>query len=208
MPWRPSLRKLFLVAVAAAYPFAIWAGVHWLEPRLLGVIVAAALALRGVFTLQHADAASRRRVLLTGAALGALVGVAMWLDDARLFLLLPVLVSVLLGAAFSRTLYGPGPTMVETFARLQVGELPDDEVRYCRTLTVIWCFFFAANAAVAAWLAFAGSRAAWALYTGVVSYVLVGALLVGEMVYRYWRFRRYAGAITDPVFRPFFPPRE
>jgi uncharacterized membrane protein len=171
-------------------------------------MVAAALALRGAFALRHAEAASRRRALIAGLALGALVGVAMLLDDARLFLMLPVLVSALLGVAFARTLFGAGPTMVETFARLQVGDLPEEEVRYCRTLTLLWCVFFAANGALAAWLALAGSLAAWALYTGVVSYVLVGALLAGEMIYRYWRFRRYAGAITDPLFRPFFPPRD
>jgi uncharacterized membrane protein len=170
--------------------------------------VGGALALRGGFALRRADAAARRRVLGTAAALAALVGTVMALDDARLFLMLPVLISALVGAAFARTLFGSGPTMVETFARLQVGELPEEEVRYCRTLTVLWCVFLAGNGVLAGWLALAGSLRAWALYAGFVSYLLMGALLVGEMIYRYWRFRRYAGAFTDPLFRPFFPPRD
>jgi uncharacterized membrane protein len=171
-------------------------------------MIAGALAVRGAFVLGRADAASRNRLLAPLAGVASLIGLAVWLDEARLFLLLPVGISVLLGLAFGRTLFGPDPTMVETFARLQVGELPDDEVRYCRRLTVLWCAFFAANAAVAAWLALRGSVAQWALYTGIVSYALIGSLLVGEMVYRYWRFRRYAGAFSDRFFRPFFPPRD
>jgi uncharacterized membrane protein len=171
-------------------------------------MIAGALVLRGGFVLARAEPALRNRVLAPLLGVGALVGAAVLLNDGRLLLVLPVAVSALLGVAFARTLRGEGPTMVETFARLQVGELPAEEVRYCRSVTVLWCVFFAANAAVAAWLAWRGSVAAWALYTGLVSYLLIGALLVGEMVYRYWRFRRYAGAFSDRFFRPFFPPRE
>jgi uncharacterized membrane protein len=74
-------------------------------------------------------------------------------------------------------------------------------------VTAVWCAFFVANGAISLELALAGSRASWALYTGVIAYVCLGALFAAEYVYRHWRFRRYVGAPTDTLLRRFFPPR-
>jgi hypothetical protein len=57
-------------------------------------------------------------------------------------------------------------------------------------------------------LALSGDLAIWTLYTGIVSYLLLGTLFACEYVYRHWRFRRYVGAPTDVVLKWFFPPRD
>jgi uncharacterized membrane protein len=49
--------------------------------------------------------------------------------------------------------------------------------------------FFVANGAVALLTAFFAPEAVWSLYTGVVSYVLMGAMFGGEYLLR-MRFRR------------------
>ena len=72
-------------------------------------------------------------------------------------------------------------------------------------MTVAWCAFLLLNGAVIASLAFAGSEAAWATYTGVVSYVLVGAMFAGEYVVRKALFREYGTAIHDRVLEKVFP---
>jgi uncharacterized membrane protein len=91
---------------------------------------------------------------------------------------------------------------------MQVDSLTEPEVRYCRQVTWVWVGFLAANGAAIVTLAMLGQRSHWALYTGVISYLLIGALFASEYVYRHYRFRRYLGAPADPLLMRIFPPRE
>jgi uncharacterized membrane protein len=70
----------------------------------------------------------------------------------------------------------------------------------------VWCVFFVLNSGVILWLALRGPLEHWVLYTGLVAYLLMGALFTAEMTYRAWRFRRYQGEVTDVFFRRLFPP--
>jgi uncharacterized membrane protein len=189
-----------------AYPFLIYLGLERLGPRRLALLVAALLAVRGLWLLRGRPIRELRAFVLPALIVGALVGAAAWLDDARLILALPVAINGVLLVAFARTLRR-GPSMIERFARLQRSDLSDEEMRYCRSVTVVWCAFFVLNGAVAAALAAFGSLAAWTLYTGAISYVLMGILFAAEFIVRAWRFRHYRGAFTDPLLRRIFPPR-
>jgi uncharacterized membrane protein len=97
--------------------------------------------------------------------------------------------------------------MVETLARRRFGHVPPEHAGYCRRVTEVWCAFFAANGAVIGWLALRASLDAWAVYTGLVAYLLMGTLFAAETTYRAWRFRRYEGDVTDMIFRRVFPPK-
>ena len=55
------------------------------------------------------------------------------------------------------------------------------------------------------WLALAGDLWSWALYTGLVAYVLMGILFAVEFVVRSWRFRNYQGTVLEPLFERLFP---
>jgi uncharacterized membrane protein len=57
-------------------------------------------------------------------------------------------------------------------------------VRYTRTITLVWCAFFALNGALAIYTALLTSREAWALYNGFIAYLLMGALIAGERLTR------------------------
>jgi len=96
--------------------------------------------------------------------------------------------------------------MIETYARLRHPELPASRGPYLRALTGMWCGFFIVNMTVSALLALYGTLEAWTVYNGILAYVLIGILLAGERVYRYWRFRNYQDGLLDPVFRRVFPP--
>ena len=76
---------------------------------------------------------------------------------------------------------------------MQVPELPPTEVHYCRSLTIVWCGFFVVNGSISGILALTGATWAWPVYTGFVSYLLIGRLFSGEFLVRSWRFGRYAG---------------
>jgi uncharacterized membrane protein len=188
-----------------AYPLAVWAALAWAGPRAAGALVLAAVALRALPLWRRAGPAARRSALAPVAAAGLPALVALASGDPRLLLYVPALVNLGLLIGFAHTLRG-GPPLVETLARLQVGELSPAEVRYCRTVTWVWCGFFAANALASAWLALRGSLAAWALWTGALSYLAVGLLFAAELTVRSIRFRRYGNGPGDALMRRLFPP--
>jgi len=195
--------KLLRGLLAVAYPFLIYAGLRWLEPRSVALLLGGAVALRAVLGWHRPSAQELRRLAVPGLLVAAVLLLTLALNDARALLFVPVLVNGALLVAFGRTLRGP--SLVETFARLREPELSDAQIRYCRTVTGVWCVFFAANAAVCLWLALDADLWLWTLYTGLVSYLLVGAVFAVEFVVRSWRFRNYQGTLVEPIFRRLFP---
>ena len=95
----------------------------------------------------------------------------------------PVAVNLLMLAVFGGGLFAR-QTVIERLARLQHRDLPPEGVRHTRRVTQIWCGFFVFNGATAAALAWLQWHDWWAVYTGIVSYILMGALFAGEWVYR------------------------
>lgn len=88
---------------------------------------------------------------------------------------------------FGHTLWSP-PSFIERLVRLQFPELVPGIAEYCRNLTWVWTLFFAVNIAICAALPAIMGQTAWALYTGVVVYLLMGLLGTGEWFYRHRRF--------------------
>jgi uncharacterized membrane protein len=195
------LRGLLVVA----YPLIVYAGLRALTPRQLALGLAAVFVLRAATRWRRPRASEWRQLGVPGLLLGAVLAASAVWNEARFLLLVPVGVNLALLIAFGRTLLGPGPPLVETFARLQVEELSEREVVYCRSVTRVWCVFFLANAGASLWLALRGDPELWALYTGGVAYALVGLLFSIEFVVRSKRFGRYEGTLVEPLFRRLFP---
>jgi uncharacterized membrane protein len=192
MKW---LRALLVVA----YPFAIFLGLRWLEPREIALAIGALLVLRVLLGSRRSRRELRQLlwpVLLVVAVLGATLA----LNEGRALLFVPAGVNAALLVAFGRTLRR-GPPMIETFARLQHPDLTPEEIRHCRHFTGVWCAFFFGNAAVCAALALYGDIALWTLHTGLLSYVFIGLLLAAEFIVRSWRFSRNEGSVVGRVLR-------
>lgn len=100
--------------------------------------------------------------------------------------LTPLLIHAGLFVLFYRSL--DGMPLIERFARLDFDELPPGIPEYCRKLTVLWSLFFAANILFCLWLAFWGDDELWVLYNGLIVYVLIVGLLLGEYVWRHFAF--------------------
>jgi uncharacterized membrane protein len=182
-------------ALLVAFPLLVFSGVSRFGARrtavALGVLLFPSLVRAAV--LGRARLASA--VALPGAAV-ALLALAAALDDGRFMLAYPVLVNAALLARFGLSLRGEC-TFVEELARLTAPDLSLEERRYCRSVTVVWCAFFAANGVAAAALAAFAPRAWWAAYTGAVSYVLVGVVFSTEYVVRKARFGRFGRGPVD-----------
>lgn len=193
-------------ALVVVYPLAVYFGLVRFSARSLGLLLVA-LMLPGLVrrVLQR-----RARLESFGALpllLVALVATGAVLDDPRLMLAYPTVVNLVLLSQFAWTLRG-GMPMVERFARMEVDDLSPAEIVYCRRVTVIWIVFLAVNGLLSAGLAIWGTRGAWALYTGLISYLLIGVLFSIELTVRKYRFRRIGTGWVDRVFARLFPPKE
>jgi uncharacterized membrane protein len=197
---------LLRILLGIAYPALIYLAVSVAQPRTVAAVALLLIAARLAFTSPGELVGYVRALGLPVLAVALILAAAAVWNSPTSLLLTPALVSVALLAVFTRSL-AKGQPMAEKFARLQIDDPTDAEIRYCRRVTIVWCAFFLANGLAAAWLAVAGNLETWALYTGFFSYVLVGILFASEFTYRHWRFRRYLGALTDPLFRRVFPPR-
>lgn len=168
--------RLVLIMLSVAYPLL------WYIGRERGWFTAIALLMLGLWGVRAVVSPERGQKLI--AALIALFFAAtllMRLPQGMYWY--PVWVNALMFVLFAGSLLSR-QSMIERFARLREAELPEKAVAYTRKVTQIWCVFFVANGAIAAFLVLNGQYRAWALYTGGIAYVLMGALLGGEYLYR------------------------
>ena len=174
------------VFITVLYPLAIWLGHDQVEPRLLAGLVLLAGLTR--LTLCKIKPAARWYVVGTLLLVAAAV-----IGNALLPLkLYPVLVSATMLGAFAFSLIFP-PSMVERIARLREPDLPAEAVGYTRCVTQVWCIFFVVNGFLALVTALWASPSIWALYNGLIAYLLMGLLLAGEYVVRCQFKRRLCG---------------
>ena len=145
-------------------------------------------------------------LLLFGCGVALLLGLIIIYQLAegyRVTLFLPVFVNLSLLGVFVSSLQ-TNTSIIERFARMQVDDLSTEEQRYCRQVTRIWCVFFVVNGGIALILAIFSSVFWWSLYTGVLSYLLIGLLFSVEYTYRKYRFGRYDSHVLDRVLSNYF----
>lgn len=113
-------------------------------------------------------------VIVAGATLitGSVIGLKSY----------PVVMNTFMLVLFSFSLWRP-PSMIERFARLHEPDLPAAAIPYTRKVTMVWCGFFVVNGTIATATLFASNQV-WALYNGLVAYVLMGLLFAGEYCVR------------------------
>ena len=163
------------------YPALIFFGDRYVDAPVL------AIALIPMLVLHHQRVTGARWMLFSVAALGLLAAL---FDDTAPLKLYPVLVNLGLLATFAASLRFP-PTAIERIARLHEPNLSPEGVAYTRNVTWVWCAFFAMNAMVSLATMLWSSDMFWFLYNGVIAYFLIGAMFVGEWLFR--RFRLQTG---------------
>jgi uncharacterized membrane protein len=166
------------------YPFLVYFGLPHLPP---GPLVALAVGLGGLHLLHRRPISLMPRwsFLLIPCVLLALLALRPVLA-AQAY---PPLVSLSLAATFAWSLARP-PTLIERVARLTTPDLSPKAVAYTRTVTKVWTVFFLANAAIASVCTLWFTVAIWTLWTGLVSYLLIGILFAGEVMVRRRKLQR------------------
>ena len=166
-----------------AYPLLVYLGLPFLPPSILVIVALSLLALRLLAARGVVHDRWLRPLLVAAVILVALAVI----DSRAAVKAYPVLLSLAAACVFGASLIWP-PTVVERLARLTEPDLSPEGVTYTRTVTHIWAVFLCGNAAVAAAIGLWGSLAQWTLWNGLVSYLLMGTLFIGEMLVR--RFLR------------------
>ncbi|KRG71150.1 hypothetical protein [Pseudoxanthomonas dokdonensis] len=170
------LRVGLFIALSLAYPLVVYLALGRFEPRWLAVLLCVLAVLRALST--------RQPVWLVAAA-GALLlaGLATLFNDALPLKLYPALVNAVMLAVFAASLVFP-PTAVERIARLTEPDLPAHAVAYTRRVTWVWCGFFVINGALALATAFWATDRVWAVYNGLVAYLMMAIVFAVEWLVR------------------------
>jgi len=184
------MQDLVFAALSVAYPFVVFFSLGVIEPRYIAIVLLILCGTRYLATSRNdSDALLSPYVpwaflLLTTFALVVVAG-----NSGVALLYYPVLVNFVMFVLFGASLRFP-PTVIERIARLQDPELPPSGVAYTRKVTIAWVVFFLLNGSIALGTALLGDVAVWSLYNGLVAYLLMGMLFVGELTIR----RRVRGA--------------
>lgn len=171
--------RIAITTVTAVYPFAIYIGLQQGAPRLIAPILLALAAMHSYI------ATKGNTIAWLWAGMCLLVGTWTWLDGTALGLkFYPVFVSIGLFILFGWGLINP-PNVIERFARLKHTNLSRRKQRYTKAVCIAWCGFFIVNGSISGYLAIYASNKAWALYTGLLSYIAMGIFFAIELAIRY-----------------------
>jgi uncharacterized membrane protein len=185
--WARVALSGFVIALSIAYPLVVFA----LEARVPAIAFALAacglLLLRTVHSPLPVDRPIRFSMI---AAIVLIVGLAQ-VDSQVAAKAYPVVISGGLAFLFGASLRRP-PSLVERMAELG-GETLSPAIRlYCRRVTMVWALWLTINTFIAAALAVFGSLEAWALWTGLLSYLVMGLIFAAEFTLRRFVRRRHA----------------
>lgn len=124
---------------------------------------------------------------LATLALVALLLTAAYFANTYFIWLIPSFVYLGLTILFGHTLRSP-PSLCERLVRLLYPDFIPGIADYLRQVTWVWTLFFAINVVICGLLPLLAGQQAWAIYTGVLVYLLMGILVVAEWLYRHKRF--------------------
>ena len=171
------IARTILGAIFLLYPLMVYFGLRTFEPRYIALLFGVLAATR-LLTLKSQDKTGNYWAI---AALLAM-GITLVSGSKYGLLFYPVFINVAFLSVFIISLINP-PSTIERIARLQHPDLPDKAIPYTRKVTIVWCVFFVVNGLVALATIFMDEYW-WMLYNGFVAYLLVAALLVGELFSR------------------------
>ena len=170
------LHALAFGLLTVAYPLLVYLAMGRFEPRWMALLLFALALLRAL--------TSRQPLWMAAAAgAGVLALLTTLLNQALPLKLYPLLVNVVMLLVFATSLRF-GPPVVERLARLQEPDLPSFAVAYTRKVTQVWCGFFVLNGGLALVTALWASDRTWALYNGLLAYVMMAVLFAGEWLVR------------------------
>ncbi len=174
---------LFLVL---AYPLLTHAAIWLHKPSLQWA------ALTVLVAISIYDALKHKRLwawLLLPGLSAALYGLVQLGGGIYALFLQPILLPAAMFTMFVTSLRPGSVPLITRFATAVRGTLPDDLACYTRKLTFWWSVAFALLALSATSLAVFASHQLWSVMANFVHYLFLGAIFLGEYLYRLRKFQ-------------------
>lgn len=170
----------FALLIGLTYPFFVYFGYEILPSWLFVLVGGGLLAVRFL--------GYRNRInttLLWGGlcAMMLILGGLFIRTEMGAVQAYPILVSLSVAAYFLYSIFQP-PTIIERIARKIDPDLTPDGVLYTQRVTWVWVSFLLFNASISFASALWGSMEQWLLWNGLVSYLLMGIVFMGEYCVR------------------------
>ncbi len=177
---RPGLASILLTGLSVLFPLIALLLARPFGPLAVTLGLVVLLCIRSLGGLGRG--ANLMPAWLALGVIGVMAGLT-FIDADLAMRSYPVLMNVAMLMIFVRSLLRP-PTIIERLARMVEPDLPTSGVRYTRSVTWVWCGFFVLNGGAALWTVLGASLEVWALYNGVIAYILMGLLFAGEFAVR------------------------
>lgn len=176
------MRSLKIIATIALTIASLAYPLIWYFGRELGWFHYLAMAMCALWMIRAYTQRTREQKAVS-LMVSAFFAMVLLLRMPQSMYWYPVWVNLLMLLLFGSSLFAK-QTLIERLARLQQPDLPPSGVQYTRRVTQIWCVYFIINGGIAAALALSGRHDWWAIYTGIIAYVIMGLLGGGEWLYR------------------------
>ncbi|ODS23645.1 hypothetical protein AB835_07925 [Candidatus Endobugula sertula] len=173
-----TLLRVSLASLTLLYPIVVFVGLQSVDARYLILLL---IIIGGIRILSLGKSPLNH---WTWLPLLVVLALWTWVSNTSISLkLYPVFINLGFLILFSTSLRYP-PSIIEQLARFQDPQLPERAIVYTRTVTRVWCYFFAINGVIAFLITCFGSDAIWAIYNGLISYLLMGVIFLGEWLIR------------------------
>jgi len=169
--------------ILISYPFLVYWSLRTYDVRWLALGLFALSALRWLWVRKKGEL-SLGPVALACTLILFLVAAAS--NNSKVIKLYPTLMNGLFFCLFATSLTKGHTPIVEKLARLKDKTLSPAGIQYTRKVTLVWCLFFIVNGGLCTYFTFCASLETWTLYTGFLSYILMGSLFAVEFLCRRW----------------------
>jgi len=192
--------SLFIAGVMAYQGLAYYMTVNYPRDGLGEALVAAPVVLVTAGLLLRT---ARGRLVLAVLTAAGIVGFLAWRAagaDPVWFYPVPYLaVYLMLLWAFGSTLVPGRQPLITRLAIFVHGEIPIEMLRYTRSITWAWCWFFSGMALTSALLFLFAPLPAWSVFNSLLNFPLVVMMYLGEYAWRQWRHPNFSHASIATV---------
>lgn len=175
-----KLLKTLAFVGTLAYPAMVYYGMGSFSPLVFALLALFLLLIRLVTIKRLAE----RKIWFNAFSLAILLLIIITIINENLAVkAYPIIISLTIAGVFAFSLLHP-PTIIERIARITKPNLSERGREYTRKATIIWLVFLLFNACISMVTALWGSLAAWTLWNGLISYILMGAIFAIEYIIR------------------------
>lgn len=185
---KQACRWTAVITLGLAYSVLAHLAAASAVPDLLNALVAIVPLIGLAFVIAWRSSQRLLMLALCLAACAALYGFRGWLVTHYnwVFLLQHAGMYALLCGAFGRTLQGGQTPMISRFARIVHGELSPVLIRYTRSVTWAWTFYFGGIVGLSLLLFWLAPVPIWSAFANLLGIPLLVLMFAGEYAVRWY----------------------